>query len=594
MKKSASFAALVLCLFCLPSQFSARGAAARVAAAVDSSGPAPVLLNVMEQELKRAMGALSKADPAPYYLSYAATDKNNITIVGSHGALMSTTVRHTRMVDVSVRVAGPELDNTHGESRGSGIANALLPLNDDPDAIARVLWQTTDKEYKTAARAYLQVKTNTAVRAQEEDTSADFSREQPESRVAAVRPPPRIDVGAWEQKLRKFSAVFRAHPDVYGSSVTLVVDDTARYFVSSEGSRIVSHRPSARLIAVAETRANDGMELLRSENFDDATLDRLPSDAEVMARIEKMAGDLEKLRVAPVVEPYNGPALLSGRAAAVFFHEVLGHRVEGHRQRGIQEGQTFTKKLNQQVLPAFLSVVDDPTVQQLNGVDLSGSYDYDEEGVRARKVEVVRDGVLKDFLLSRLPIHGFENSNGHGRGEAGMMPVGRQGNLIVSSTQTLSDSQLRARFIEELKKQNKPYGLYFEDIAGGFTLTTRQLPQAFQILPLMVWRVYADGRPDELVRGVDIVGTPLAALTRIIAAGDKQQVFNGVCGAESGAVPVAAVAPALLFSEIEVQKRRQTQDRPPILPAPGAPVKKAGARDAAPTAPSAPGKGGRP
>jgi TldD protein len=150
-----------------------------------------------------------------------------------------------------------------------------------------------------------------------------------------------------------------------------------------------------------------------------------------------------------------------------------------------------------------------------------------------------------------------------------LMPTGRQGNLIVTSTKTVKDSELRQKFIDEIKKQGKPYGLYFEDIQGGFTLTTRSLPQAFQVIPVMVWRVYPDGRPDELVRGVDIVGTPLLSLNNIILTGDTLKVFNGVCGAESGQVPVSAAAPEMLFSEIEVQKRQKGTDRPPILPPPG-------------------------
>ncbi len=282
-----------------------------------------------------------------------------------------------------------------------------------------------------------------------------------------------------------------------------------------------------------------------------------------------MADDLEALRKAPVAEPYDGPALLSGRAAAVFFHEVLGHRLEGHRQRDEDEGQTFTKKVGQEVLPKFLSIVDDPTKAQLGGVKLAGTYEYDSEGIPAKPVEVITNGVLKNFLMSRMPIQGFEHSNGHGRDQPGLMPTGRQGNLIVTSSQTVPEKDLRLRLIEEVKKQGKPYGLYFDDIQGGFTLTTRQLPQAFQVLPVIVYKIYADGRPDELVRGVDIVGTPLAALTRIMTTGDEQHVFNGVCGAESGSVPVSAVAPAMLFSEMEVQKRAHEHDRPPILPPPG-------------------------
>jgi TldD protein len=324
-----------------------------------------------------------------------------------------------------------------------------------------------------------------------------------------------------------------------------------------------------RLVIQAAARADDGTELMRVESFQAATAEQLPADAELEAKVAKMSGDLKDLRAAPSADPYAGPAMLSGRAAAVFFHEVLGHRLEGHRQRDESEGQTFTKKVNQLVLPAFLNVTDDPTMKELNGVKLAGYYDYDDEGVAAQRVIAVENGVLKNFLTSRMPIKNFTQSNGHGRRQPGLMATGRQGNLIVTSTNMVNDAELRQKFIEEIKKQGKPYGLYFDDIQGGFTLTGRSSPQAFQVLPVMVYRVYADGRPDELVRGVDIVGTPLLSLNNIMLTGNTLQVFNGVCGAESGQVPVAAAAPAMLFSTIEVQKRRRGTDRPPILAPPG-------------------------
>jgi predicted Zn-dependent protease len=220
-------------------------------------------------------------------------------------------------------------------------------------------------------------------------------------------------------------------------------------------------------------------------------------------------------------------------------------------------------------MPTFLSLVDDPTVTTMAGEKLSGAYSYDDEGQPAERVELIQAGVLRNFLMSRMPIKGFSISNGHGRAQPGLMATGRQGNLIVTSTNTVKESDLRQKLLDEVKKQGKPYGLYFEDVQGGFTLTQRGLPQAFQVLPVIVWRVYADGRPDELVRGVDIVGTPLAALNRILVTGDAMHVFNGICGAESGSVPVSAVAPAMLFSEIEVQKREHSHERPPLLPAPG-------------------------
>jgi len=428
-----------------------------------------------------------------------------------------------------------------------------LPLGDNPHAIGRVLWELTDREYKRAAPAFLNVKTNTAVRAEEEDKSPDFSKQTPQTHTGEPLTVPGFDRAAWEGEIRRLSGAFRKFADVYSGTVSLQVATSNARLVSSEGTMIATPSASARMVMEASTRADDGMELLRVETFQAPSASGLPSEAELTAKIEKMAADLRDLRKAPVAEPYDGPALLSGRAAAVFFHEVLGHRMEGHRQRDEDEGQTFTKKVNQQVLPEFLSVTDDPTLRELKGTKLAGFYEYDSEGTPAQRVEVIKDGVLKNFLMSRMPIKGFESSNGHGRNQPGLMPTGRQGNLLVTSTKTVPESEMRQKLIDEVKKQGKPYGLYFDDIQGGFTLTTRSLPQAFQVLPVIVYRVYADGRPDELVRGVDIVGTPLAALTRIVSTGDQQHVFNGVCGAESGSVPVSAVAPAMLFSEMEVQ-----------------------------------------
>jgi TldD protein len=432
-----------------------------------------------------------------------------------------------------------------------------------------VLWELSDREYKRAAPAFLNVRTNTAVRAEEEDKSPDFSKESPETHVANVTTPPAFDRTAWENEVRRLSGAFRKYPHVYFATVVLQVTDSNSRLVSSEGSAIETPSATTRLIMEAQTRAEDGMELLRVETFQAPSTTGLPGEAELTAKIAKMAEDLKALKNAPAAEPYDGPALLSGRAAAVFFHEVLGHRLEGHRQRDEEEGQTFTKKVGQEVLPKFLSVADDPTIHELAGMKLAGSYDFDNEGVPAKRVDVIQNGVLKNFLMSRMPIKDFAESNGHGRNQPGLMPTGRQGNLIVTSSQSVPESDMRQKLIDEVKKQNKPYGLYFDDIQGGFTLTTRSLPQAFQVLPVVVYKVYADGRPDELVRGVDIVGTPLAALTRILLTGDQQHVFNGVCGAESGQVPVSAVAPAMLFSEMEVQKRQHSHDRPPILPPPG-------------------------
>ena len=314
-------------------------------------------------------------------------------------------------------------------------------------------------------------------------------------------------------------------------------------------------------------RGRDALE--RRESFDAHYISRLPDDATVLATIDRLAHELEALRTAPYVEPYAGPAILRNRASGVFFHEIFGHRIEGHRQKLSDEGQTFTAKVGKAILPGFLSVVDDPTMAAWQGQDLNGYYAFDDEGVPARRVTLVENGVLKGFLQSRSPLPGFPRSNGHGRRQPGRDAVSRQGNLMVLSSKQVPYRELRQMLIAECRRQEKPFGLIFDDISGGFTTTSRSGPQAFKVLPLLVTRVYADGRPDEMVRGVDIVGTPLSSFSRIVATADDAAVFNGFCGAESGWVPVSATSPSILVSQLEIEKRAQGNSRPPLLAAPG-------------------------
>jgi predicted Zn-dependent protease len=432
------------------------------------------------------------------------------------------------------------------------------------------LWLATNAGYGKALDSYMRVKTEAEVHAKEEDSSPDFSQEAPQVSLGKPAPPVKVDRAAWEQRVRSLSRIFRDYPDVNLSMVVFSAQNETDYYASSEGSQVVAPHLQARLVAVAMTRADDGMDLFRAQTFEAETAEGLPTEAEMEAGIRELGTSLEALRQAPVTEPFDGPAILSGRAAAVFFHEVLGHRLEGQRQRGTEEGQTFTKEVGKEVLPTFLSVADDPTLTTYGKTWLSGNYEYDDEGQKARRVELIQDGVLKTFLMSRLPIASFGASNGHGRAQTGKVPTGRQGNLIVTSTKMEPESKLRKQLIDEAKKQGKPYGLYFEDISSGFAVTQRSSPQAFQVIPLVVWRVYVDHRPDELVRGVSIVGTPLAAMKSIVATSDKYEVFNGECGAESGTIPVSAVAPAMLVSTMETQKQAQGTARPPILPIPGA------------------------
>lgn len=540
--------------------------------AKDASGATPVLLDAMTTELHRAFTSLGKGvdkQQPPYFLSYAVSDADEVSIRAQYGAIVDDSTNRVRVADVQVRLGDPKLDNTHGAHRSSAVNSIQLPIVDDREALVRTLWLATNAGYGNALDNYLRVKTEAQVRAKEEDSSPDFSQEAPQTAIARPAPPVSVDRAAWEKRIQGLSQIFREFPDVYQHVVMLTVQNETDYYVSSEGSQVVTPHLQSRLVVLATTRAEDGMDIFRARTFEAETIDGIPAQAELESAMRELGRSLEALRKAPVTEPFDGPVILSGRAAAVFFHEVLGHRLEGQRQRGDEEGQTFTKELNHVVLPSFLSVADDPTISTFGKTWLSGTYDYDDEGQKARRVDLIQDGVLKTFLMSRLPIASFSASNGHGRAQVGRMPTGRQGNLIVTSTKSVPEAELRKQLIEEAKKQGKPYGLYFEDISSGFAVTTRNSPQAFQVIPLVVYRVYVDGRPDELVRGVSIVGTPLAAMKRILATGDKSEVFNGQCGAESGTVPVSAVAPAMLLSEMETQRQPQGTARPPILPIPG-------------------------
>jgi TldD protein len=538
----------------------------------------------LNEELTRSMQVLGQRSDSPaYFIGYEVNDIRTTEVEASLGALRATQADRSRLLDIDVRVGDYQLDSTHmiRGPRGMQPPPAFtypvdMPVEDDIDALKSVIWLETDRRYKAAVERFIQVKANRTIKVDEEDTSADESRE-PKQTAVLPQSDTSINVADWQKKLKIYSALFTRDPEIYDGTVTLSATTTDQYVVNSEGTSVQDGTTRIRLSMYARTKAEDGMDLYRFESFDAHSLDHLPAEPLIRQTIDKMVGDLKALRAAPVIEPYTGPAILSGRASGVFFHEIFGHRIEGHRQKNEDEGQTFTKKVNQLILPDFLSVYDDPTAERISGTDLNGSYAFDDDGVHAQRVTVVDKGILKNFLLSRSPIAGFEQSNGHGRKAPGYRAVGRQGNLIVQTSTPVTDAKMRQMLIDEAKKQGKPYGLFFEDISGGFTTTTRSSPQAFQVTPIMVYRIFVDGRPDELVRGVDLIGTPLTSFSKIVAAGDKQEVFNGFCGAESGYVPVSAVSPSILTTQIEVQKKAKSSERPPILPPPtrngDAPVK---------------------
>jgi TldD protein len=541
------------------------------AAPPDAQTKRSPLLAALQAELERSMKTLSAQEMPAYYMGYTITDTQRVDVSGSNGALLSSNEGRNRWLEVSVRTGKYESDNTHkvGERQmQSGGPGTSVPIDDDAEVLRRAIWLETDKQYRAAEETLIKIKTGKEVKVEtEEGRAPDFSREEPHTYIG-----PQVSIAVdrkpWEAKVRAYTKAFRESTAIINSIVTFSAQAQNAYQVTSEGTQLQFGQIRYRLELFIQGKAPDGMDIDRYYNFDWVNPADAPDDKAVYAAAATMRKEMEGLVAAPINDPTVGPALLTGRAAAVFFHEVFGHRAEGHRQKDVTEGQTFSKKVGELILPEFLSITDDTTMKKLGTQDLLGYYQFDDEGVPAQRVTLVDHGVLKNFEMSRSPLVGFPHSNGHGRRQLGATPVSRQGNLIVQSSKTVTNAQLRAKLIDLIKTQGKPYGLLIDDIAGGFTFTGRGQPQAFQVLPLVVYKVYPDGRLDELVRGVDIVGTPLAALTKIVATGDTPEVFNGYCGAESGSVPVAAASPAILTSELEVQKKGSSTDRPPILPPP--------------------------
>jgi TldD protein len=528
------------------------------------------VLDAMKTELARSQEKLRSQPVPPYFISYEITETHTVGISSAFGQLENSSENRRRQLDVDLRVGDYGLDNTR-EIRG-GLPNlpqfsaTPVPIDNDPDAIRAVLWYQTDQRYKRALEQFTKVKTNVQVKVAQDDASADFSRETPEhysEPIANIQ----VNRAAWEDKTRKYTAPFARYTNIYQATSFLQASVETRWYVNTEGAVIQTSQPAFHLYVIATSKASDGMELPLYESYFAFAEKDLPDDATVLKAVDKMIHDLEALRVAPVMEAYTGPAILSGRASGVFFHEIFGHRVEGARQKNSADAQTFKHKLGEQVLAKEFSVYFDPTLRRFANTDLDGYYTYDNQGVKARRVTVVENGVLKTFLMSRTPVEGIAQSNGHGRNQAGLPAVARQSNLIVEVAPAAVRPDLKKLLIDEIQKQNLPFGLYFDQIEGGFTFTGRTIPNAFNVLPLMVYRIYPDGR-QELVRGADLIGTPLTTFSKIAAADKNIAVFNGFCGAESGSVPVSASSPGIFVSQIEVQKKAKSQERIPLLPAP--------------------------
>jgi TldD protein len=548
---------------------------------VAPADPRSVVLGALKTELMRSKERLKmpKEDP-PYFLRYMVRDYDETDIGARFGAIVEDDQTRARQASVEARVGDYMFDNTADDSTDKMFdiddfdryePPVAAPLDDDVDALRATLWLQTDVKYKRALALLHKKRGARVTNVVEDESVASFSKEQPaksiDSPVTVT-----VDRAAWRTRLRRVSAEFKAFPDIFDSQVKLNVSHQTRYLVSNEGTELVNERLIWALHFSASGRASDGLLVPHYRSFYGASEGELPDEKAQIAAARQLSDEIRKLREAPMMDPYNGPAILLPEAAGVFFHEALGHRLEGERQNDTKEGATFKGQIGKPILPGFLTIIDDPTMRKYNtasgNVSLNGYYRYDDEGVTARPVTLVERGVLRNYLKSRTPVKGSPTSNGHGRSDATLDPIGRMGNTIVRSDRRVPYAKLKQMLLAEIRRQNKQFGLIIADISGGQTNTTTYDFQAFKGMPRIVYKVDAGTGKETLVRGVEFVGTPIGSLNRIVAASDAEGVFNGFCGAESGYVPVSTVAPALLISEIELQRTRRAMERPPLLPAP--------------------------
>lgn len=571
---------LLLLLLLLPS------AAAAVRAA-DGEGaregpprvedPRRVVLEAMKAELAESMTKLRLGEhESPYFIAYQLKQHAGRGIVARYGAVMDAVRREEARLFVDVRVGDYDGDSSEGASEPSFFfgepggptyfASENAPLEVNPLALRTALWLLTDQKYKAALSSWLKGKAQ-AVYTPEKKTAGSFTREEP---VRFVQPPVPFDFdqGRWEKTARSLSKMLAEVPELIDSEVRITADKEIRTLVNSEGTELVTEQSLFSLHLQAVTRAEDGELLDNSRSFYAPVESGLPSEEVIRKAAREMIAELLALRTAPVIDPYTGPAILAPEATGVLFHETVGHRLEGERLHDDHEGRTFKGQVGNRVLPPFIGLVDDPTLESFEGVPLNGYYRYDDQGVPAQRAVLIRDGVLESYLLSRKPVEGFERSNGHGRAQGNRTPVARMANLLVTSNKKVSSARLRQMLIAEAKKANKPYALLIKDMTGGNTNTSTYGYQAFKGVPRLVYRIDVKTGKEELVRGVEIVGTPLASINKIVATSDEYGVFNGFCGAESGYVPVSAIAPSALISEIELQRTARAKERAPILPPP--------------------------
>jgi hypothetical protein len=510
------------------------------------------ILQAMREELDRSKSQLKMDNvPSPYYIEYRLSDVEQYQAEAAFGALREEQRVHTRVVRVVVRVGDYKQDSYYGPGVG---VSMLAPIDDDPTALRWQLWAATDAAYKAASEALAMKKA--ALRQYTADQPFDdFAHATP---LESIEPIAKLDFDPkpWRDALEKATAQFRTDLKLESLSATARFRTSNQYFVNTEGT-VTRHGYAVYFVNEdASTQASDGMRLERNPYFTAASVKELPTPTEFVADTAKTLETLKALRDAPVVdEDYRGPVLFSADASSDIFDGMVGANVLGKRPKPGESARTvgdYASNYKSRVLPAFLSIEDDPTLKTFGGKTLIGSYDADDEGVKAQKVDLVLDGQLVNYLLGREPIRDFPDSNGHGRAAPGQSAAPGIGNLIVQAKQTLSPSELKNKLIDLCRQENKPFAYYVETLGGnGYE-------------PRLLYRIYEKDGRQELVRGAEFDELDTRALRNdLVAVGNDPLVGN-----REGAVPTTVIAPSILFDDLEVKRTDAKNAKLPEYPPP--------------------------
>jgi TldD protein len=582
--------------------------------AADAAPDNDQTLRAMRDEMARSKTRLELKIPGtnepvkPYYVEYRLLDLDVREVVAQFGTLLTTNHNRNRFMDVEARVGNYKLDSSNFISddgfRGFIGSQGSVGIDHDYDSLRQDLWIATDQAFKEAVESYSRKQAYLSSLARQSEVD-DFSKATP---IQIIEPLVTPDWSSrnWEQEARDSSATLRIFPEIYESRVTYYLVYATEYLLTSEGTEIRTNHTFAAIESGMNTLASDGMPL----NHLYATYAPKPADLPNVDAVRKglnVAGsELMALRASQPAQDYTGPVLFEARAAAPLLAQVLGPSMNGSRPplafqpvveqlMGNLGGKSdWVGRIGARVLPQSVTVVDDPGAKEYHGTPLIGAFAVDDEGVRAQKVTVVENGTLKALLMSRRPGNDSDQSNGHGR--SGFLTDAKptMSNLFFKSTETVSPSELKKKFLDECKSEKLQYCIIVREMDNPSLSLLHQDDFSSLLasygggagtgdrLPLMVYKVYPDDGREEVIRGARIIGVNTHSLRNLGGVGNDDFVYNymqsqiagfsgtalGAFGSAQGGLPASVVAPSLLFEELEVRGARGEPKRLPLLPAP--------------------------